>query len=412
MQKHDKDVLYSASDLVNHIECEHLTTLDLIDLEIPLPRTVDSDEARLFQARGYSHEADFLELLKTRHSSLIDIAATNGSLEEKVAATLLAMRKGHEIIFQATLRDGRLIGHADFLRKVPRRSKLGKWSYEVLDTKLARSTKAKFIIQLGFYSSLLGKAQGLSPQQMHVILGDRREVAYRCADYARYVNLVTQRFLERVAGKAPFTYPVPCDKCDLCKWSGLCEGTRRKDDHLCQVANISRLQTKKLQLAGVATLAALATLPAEVRIAKMSCETLDRLHRQARLQLRARQSGENQLELLPQEVDALRGFSRLPRPDAGDLFFDMEGNPLEEGGLEYLFGLYFLRDGKPEFKTFWAHNRAEEKRAFEALMDFVTAWLRRHPAAHIHHYAHYEQTALKKLMSLHGTREAEVDNLL
>lgn len=412
MQKRGQEILYSASDLVNSLECEHLTTLDLIDLETPLPKTADSDEARLFQARGYSHEAAFLEVLKTRHSSLIDIAASAGSLDEKVAATQQAMRAGHEVIFQATLRDGGLIGHADFLRKVPRRSPLGKWSYEVLDTKLARSTKTKFIIQLGFYSALLGKAQDLPPLQMHVVLGDRSEVAYRCADYARYLNLVTRRFLDRVAGKALVTYPVPCEKCDLCKWSGRCEETRLRDDHLCQVANISRLQTRKLQLAGVATLEALATLPEETRIAKMTSETLARLHRQARLQLRARQSGENQLELLPQEVDALRGFARLPRPVAGDLFFDMEGNPLEEGGLEYLFGIYFLQDGKPEFKSLWAHSRAEEKRAFEAFMDFVTAWLRRHPAAHIHHYAHYEQTALKRLMSLHGTREAEVDNLL
>lgn len=322
------------------------------------------------------------------------------------------MRDGYEIIFQATLQDGSLIGHADFLRKVHRPSELGDWSYEVLDTKLARSTKAKFIIQLGFYSALVGKAQGLQPLQMYVILGDRTEVAYRYADYARYLTLVTQRFLERVTGKALETYPVPCEKCDQCKWSGLCEDRRLKDDHLCQVANINSLQIKKLQVAGVMTLEALGSLPAETRIQKMAADTLEKLHRQARLQLLARQSGENQLELLPLEVEGVRGFARLPRPDAGDLFFDMEGNPLEEGGLEYLFGLYFFQDGKPEFKAFWGHNRAEEKLAFEAFMDFVTAWLRLHPAAHIYHYAHYEQTALKKLMSLHGTREAEVDNLL
>jgi uncharacterized protein len=90
----------------------------------------------------------------------------------------------------------------------------------------------------------------------------------------------------------------------------------------------------------------------------------------------------------------------------------MEGDPLEEGGLEYLFGLYFFTDSELEFQAFWAHNRAEERRAFEAFMDFVTARLRRYPRAHIYHYAHYEPTALKRLMSLHGTREAEVDNLL
>lgn len=43
-------VLYSASDLVNYLECERLTSLDLIDLETPLPRTADSYEAKLIQA--------------------------------------------------------------------------------------------------------------------------------------------------------------------------------------------------------------------------------------------------------------------------------------------------------------------------------------------------------------------------
>ena len=412
MQKCGDEVLYSASDLVGYLECEHLTTLDLVNLVTPLPKTEDDDQAKLIQAKGFAHEADFLELLRARHATLIDISATDRSLAQKVEATLQAMRDGYEIIFQATLQDGCLIGHADFLRKVPRPSSLGDWSYEVLDTKLARSAKAKFIIQLGFYSAMVGKAQGVLPLQMHVILGDRTEVAYRCTDYARYLSLVTRRFLERATGAASETYPVPCEKCDQCKWRGLCEEKRLTDDHLCQVANIKSMQIKKLQLAGVTTLEALGTLPAGKRIPKMTVETLDKLHRQARLQLLARQSGENQLELLPQEDGAFRGFARLPRPDAGDLFFDMEGNPLEEGGLEYLFGLYSFQDGKPEFKPFWGHTRTGEKLAFEAFMDFVTAWLRQHPAAHVYHYAHYEQTALKKLMSLHGTREAEVDNLL
>ena len=412
MQKRGEKILYSASDIVNYLECEHLTTLDLLNLDTPLQKTADDEQILLIQAKGLAHEAEFLELLKVRHASVINIAETNHSLQEKVSATLQAMHEGYEIIFQATLQDDCLIGHADFLRKVMRPSNLGGWSYEVLDTKLARSTKAKFIIQLGFYSRLLSMAQGLAPILMYVILGDKTEVAFRYADYARYLNLVTRRFIKRVSGKTLDTYPIPCEKCDQCKWNGLCEDKRMADDHLCQVANISGLQVKKLQTSGVMTLAALGTLPAETRIPKMTIETLDRLHRQARLQLMARQSGRNQLELLPQEDGEMRGFARLPRPDTGDLFFDMEGNPLEEGCLEYLFGLYFFHDGKPEFKAFWGHNRAEEKLAFEAFMDFVTDWLRQHPAAHIYHYAHYEQTALKKLMSLHGTREAEVDNLL
>ena len=208
------------------------------------------------------------------------------------------------------------------------------------------------------------------------------------------------------------TYPVPCDKCDQCKWKGICEERRLSDDHLSQVANINRLQIKKLEAAGVPTLKALATLPEDTSIPKMISETLQKLRHQARLQFLARQTGERQIEVLSLVDDKTRGFARLPQPATGDLFFDMEGDPLEEGGLEYLFGLYFFKADKPEFKAFWAHSRAEEKRAFEAFMDFVTGWLRQFPNAHIYHYAAYEQTALKKLMSLHGTREAEVDNLL
>jgi uncharacterized protein len=199
--------------LVNYLECEHLTTLDLIDLDTPLPRTKDDDQAKLIQAKGYSHEADFLTTLKGRHASVIDIAALGGHLGQKIDHTLTAMRERYEIIFQATLTDQNLIGHADFLRKVPRPSTLGDWSYEVLDTKLARSAKAKFIVQLGFYSTLVAKAQGLVPLQMHVILGDRTEVAYRCAEYSRYLNHVNRQFLDRITGNSLVTYPVPCEKC-------------------------------------------------------------------------------------------------------------------------------------------------------------------------------------------------------
>jgi uncharacterized protein len=38
MQKKDTTILYSASDIVSFLDCEHKTTLDFIDLEPPLPK--------------------------------------------------------------------------------------------------------------------------------------------------------------------------------------------------------------------------------------------------------------------------------------------------------------------------------------------------------------------------------------
>jgi hypothetical protein len=178
------------------------------------------------------------------------------------------------------------------------------------------------------------------------------------------------------------------------------------------VANIRNTQIKKLENAGINTLAALGTLPETTRIPGMHALTLQALRDQAALQLKKRETGQNIYQLLPVEPETVRGFNRLPAPCPADLYFDMEGNPLEDDGLEYLFGIYFHDNGSPVFKDFWAHDKKQEKTAFEAFIDFVWTHLKKHPAAHIYHYGHYEETALKNLMSEHGTREFQVDQLL
>lgn len=92
---------------------------------------------KLIQAKGFEHEANYVERTRTLHHSFVNIAETAKGLDAQSNATLDAMRSGIEVIYQAAFRDESLIGHADFLRRVPRPSNLGAYSYEVLDTKLA-----------------------------------------------------------------------------------------------------------------------------------------------------------------------------------------------------------------------------------------------------------------------------------
>lgn len=66
MQSKQGQTIFSATDLVKFLECEHLTALDRINLETPLPRSEDSEEARLFQGKGLAHEAAFRETLQPR----------------------------------------------------------------------------------------------------------------------------------------------------------------------------------------------------------------------------------------------------------------------------------------------------------------------------------------------------------
>ena len=80
-------------------------------------------------------------------------------------------------------------------------SALGDWSYEVADTKLAKSAKAKFLIQLAFYSELLAGEQGREPRFMHLALGDGREESFRVADYSHYFRQVRGRSLPEWAAE-------------------------------------------------------------------------------------------------------------------------------------------------------------------------------------------------------------------
>src|SRR5439155_24675621 len=68
--------------------------------------------------------------------------------------------------------------------------------------------------------------------------------------------------------------------------------------------------------------------------------------------------------------------------------------------------------GKPVFKDFWAHDRRQEKLAFEQFVDWIYARFQNDPSMHVYHYASYEITALRRLMGRHGTREREIDELL
>ncbi|EJM79599.1 TM0106 family RecB-like putative nuclease [Pseudomonas sp. GM60] len=415
MQIVDGVRLYSASDLCGFLECEHLTALDMAHLVSPMERAPETEENRLIQEKGLEHEAAYLEWLKLEYPVVVDIAASGArSISRKVELTREAMQAGADIIFQATLQEGVFVGHADFFRKVSLPSALGDHSYEVIDTKLAKTPKAKFIVQLALYSQMLVPLQGVRPHFMHVVLGDaaRSERPFRVADYSDYLDQVLRRFDAFVSAPQPSTtYPDPCDHCRFCGWRDRCAIQREQDDHLSAVANISKSQIKKLQSAGVQTLEQLANSAERNSVPKLNAESLNKLRHQARLQHRGRHSDTPIYELLPPQA-GLRGFGRMPEPAEGDLFFDMEGDPLEEGGLEYLFGLYIDESGSQRFLPFWGHSRKEEKQAFEAFIDFLMTHLARYPQAYIYHYASYEETAIKRLMSQHGTREVQVDWLL
>ena len=323
------------------------------------------------------------------------------------------MRSGADVIYQATFFHGRWRGQADFLERVESPSELGDYSYEVMDTKLARHAKVGAILQTSNYSEHVTRLQGAKPERMHLILGDRTRLSYLVSDFGAYYRAVKRR-LEGIVDKGHqpgTTYPDPVAHCAMCDWVEQCVERRIADDHLSLVAGMGRHQIERLREHGVTTLAGLGALDATT-VSGIGNQTLTKLHNQARLQLSQRETGEVSFELLPHEGDK-RGLAALPEPSPGDLFFDMEGDPyVGVHGIEYLFGVTELVGDEQKYTAFWGHDDAGEKRAFEQFVDLVMQRLAADPALHIYHYAPYEPTAMKKLAGRHATRETELDALL
>ena len=412
MLKNGDSFQLTASDLAGHLNCRHLTDLDLAVANGRRVRPHFHDAfLDILIERGAVHERSYLDYIagKGYRVERIDGVTVTRAMVER---TLAAMKAGIEVIAQAALVHDGWAGRADVLFRVPKPSAFGEWSYEVIDTKLARETKGGTVLQLSLYSDLLAEAQGKLPELMHVVTPGSAyaPLSYRTAAFSAYYRHVKRRLQQSLTLEADAaTYPEPVEHCDICRWRPVCDSRRRADDHLCLVAGISKVQINELERRGITTTAQLARLPLPItwKPDRGARQSYERIREQARLQVQGREANRPMYETLTPAPGV--GLSRLPAPSAGDIFFDIEADPfVGEGGLEYLFG-YVTAD---VYAAEWAFTRADEKRGFERFVDFVMERWGRHPDMHVYHYSPYEPGALKRLMGRYATREDQIDRML
>ncbi len=402
-------IRYSPSDLATFLECPHASWLDTRNLTEKLDRKSPSPVERLLWKKGLEHEGKYLDHLRSTGADVREIPRGT-TLEKQAESTAEAISEGVDVIYQAAFLEEPWCGYADFLIRRDASSSLGRFSYEVLDTKLARTARPKHIIQLCAYSEMLAGIQGVLPSNMQLFTGNNERQVFKVSDFFAYYLRTRQRFEAHVREQPVDPYPEPCAHCRFCSWEPHCTSRWESDDHLSLVAGIRRTQLNKLQKAGIRTVAQLATARADLEIADLNQEVFLRLRQQAALQDVKNRTGRDAYEVIP---FALRkGFARMPEPSDGDLFFDMEGNPLHPDGLEYLFGLHRMSGGEAVFEQFWAHDHEEEKEAFKQLMGFLEDHLARYPHAYVYHYGHYEVSALKRLSGRYAACEKQLDSLL
>jgi uncharacterized protein len=401
MQRRNGETLFSPSDLNAFLECEHLTQLELAVAAGELERPADENpQADLVKRKGDEHEGAYLAALLAESREVVTIAH-DWDLEVAAQATREAMAAGAEVIYQACFVDGGWRGFADFVERQP------DGLYEVVDTKLARHSKPAYVLQLCFYSEQVARIQGSLPERMHVVLGTHERESLRVADFLAYYHRVRERFVRAVDAGID-VYPLPVSFCDRCDFKQRCDERWRTDDHLSIVARMGRDQVRRLEREGITTVAALGRAPDDARPPAMAARTFETLRDQAAMQVAARTDGHSWKVLSPEPS---RGFELLPEPSDGDLFYDIEGDPFWEPGrgLEYLWGIL---DTAGAFRPFWAHDRGQERRAVEGVIDLIRERRAADPRMHVYHYAAYDVSALKRLTCEYGTREEELDDLL
>ncbi len=408
----DDVLIHSASDLSQAAACEYalLRRLD-VKLGRSEPEGQDREDPMLARTSGLgdAHERRQLDLYVERFGDgVVRIDRPRVDWEELTRAnkaTIAAARAGADVIYQGTFFDGRFLGFCDFLVREDGR-------YAVYDTKLARRANVSALLQLAAYADALA-ADGIEPAPLaHLVLGDNSVSSHRLADITPVYRQRLDELLRVLDGHrrdgGPVSWADPrysaCGRCEHCAP----EVTRQRD--LLLVAGMRTSQRDKLIRGGIGDLDSLAA--SSVPVEGLSRHTFDSLRAQAAAQVRQERTGAPVFEV----IDGARSLASIPAPDPGDIFFDFEGDPMwaEDGspdwGLEYLFGVVEADSGA--FRPFWAHDRAQERRALIDFLDYVAERRARFPGMHVYHYAAYEKSALLRLAGRYGVGEEAVDTLL
>jgi len=419
----DDAVVTSPSDLTTASKCEFawVRQLDAKRGLITLEKVErDSMEARAADL-GDAHENRWLGYFRKQHGAgVVEFERPvyrRDELRAAAAATEQAFRDGAQVVFQPVFFDetdpvNPLVGLADFIVRQP------DGRYRVYDTKLARSVRVTALLQLAAYYEQLVRLGIPADDTVALILGTDDVSEHDVHDilpvYRQRRERLTELARERMDATAAVEwgderYAVD-GRCEFCAD----EVVRERD--LLMVASLRLTQRAKLRAVGITTideLAASASRPVDCTVPERTFETL---RDQAALQVSVPATADKYAPP-PFRMFAPQVLHDLPVPDAGDIFFDFEGDPLYsewEGGalrwgIDYLFGLV---DNDESFTSFWAHDLAQEKQALIEFLDFVVARRAKHPNMHIYHYASYERTHLLSISARHGVGEHVVDELL
>ena len=400
---------------------------------------------------GLEHEARQLDLLRSQ-MSVVELGyepadphqadTWRATIARARQETLDALSSDTGALFQATLYEEVLpdaplpIGFQGFADFIVRQGEV----WEIWDSKLARSAKDHALIQLAAYADQLERQGVPLAPTVRIVLGDGAHSVHDIQSlHPAYVSLRADvmELIERreadadpVSWRDPLYAPCGSTKCPACS-----EQIPLEDD-LFQIAGLRRAQRDKILTGGFDTLRDFSRAGKDdvrKRVPGIGRDTLEGLHRQARLQVATQ---DNPGARPAFEVHSRGILESIPTPSPGDIFFDFEGDPTHQEfaadgrphgspapdddsvwfGIEYLFGMWGenLNPDAPEtsFLPLWAESFDEEREVFQSFLELLEARFLAFPDMHVYHYAPYERTRLNAMAKRHRIDSPTLQALL
>ena len=267
--KSDYNRLKTASRLKNWIACNYTTINEINKKE--LKKKEQSTTEIIRKKRGDEFEEKIYQKLNKQYSKHIRIKKDDDKFEK----TKEAIKKGYDLIHKAHFEYKGWVGEIDFLIKDKnKKTKSGKWRYEVYDTKLSSIAQTDHITQISLYSEWLATQQDDEiPDFMYLILGikdkekksnilkiDEEVKQYKTLNYQLYFQNNNANYIKFLESDKKDTDPERCGFCAMCEWSDVCDKIWLEKDHLNQIAKIRKDQILKINNHGIKTLSQFAKI--------------------------------------------------------------------------------------------------------------------------------------------------------
>ncbi len=360
---------------------------------------------------GVRHEEALIKKLLNKNFKVKRLKGKQSKADYKESFD--AMIHGYDFIYQASFNNAQIRGAVDLLKRVEIPSNLGSFSYIPIECKLASNVNTKFIIQALCYCDLLDETLGLLPKTFEIYLGGGSFECFEVNKFWAWYQFKKNEYKTFLRNFDPNKEPddIPGDHSS---WTEFINERLKKKRDLILVHNMLKTQRNKLRSEGILSIDQLAAIKPNTKIPGMNPEILERLMKQAAIQIKPRKN-ENIPEYILKDLNNSFGLFKLPKPSKGDIWFDLEGARDFVRGTkrEYLFGVVYL-DENNELKDFywWAHTDEEEKMSFEKFVDWVEKRRKKFPDLHIYHYANYEKVAVRDLQQNYLTRMTEITDWL